>query len=163
MLFPKVNYLGCSHLHPCLTRLCIYCNLMHITQHCMPPAPFYLLHCLFTTAIHSFVAVTPNLAGWEEVQSRLVSRHLCVVCYLHDFQFVAGPETEPKIFVGRTPGQIIQPRGQTTFGWDPVFLPDGYDQTYAELDKAVKNKISHRYAIVLTLFLYLVLLRTCAL
>ncbi len=58
---------------------------------------------------------------------------------------VAGPETEPKIFVGQTPGQIIQPRGQTTFEWDPVFLPDGYDQTYAELDKAVKNKISHRY------------------
>lgn len=58
----------------------------------------------------------------------------------------AGPETEPKIFVGRTPGQIIQPRGQTTFGWDPVFLPDGYDQTYAELDKKIKNTISHRYA-----------------
>ncbi|KAL3139025.1 hypothetical protein ABBQ32_005826 [Trebouxia sp. C0010 RCD-2024] len=61
------------------------------------------------------------------------------------FAYTPGPETEPKIFVGQTPGQIIQPRGQTTFGWDPVFLPDGYDQTYAELDKAVKNKISHRY------------------
>lgn len=64
---------------------------------------------------------------------------------MHNQASVAGPETEPKIFVGQTPGQIIQPRGQTTFGWDPVFLPDGYDQTYAELDKAVKNKISHRY------------------
>ena len=59
----------------------------------------------------------------------------------------AGPETEPKIFVGRTPGQIVQPKGQTTFGWDPVFLPDGYDQTYAELDKKVKNTISHRYVV----------------
>ena len=47
--------------------------------------------------------------------------------------------------MGRTPGQIVQPKGQTTFGWDPVFLPDGYNQTYAELDKKVKNTISHRY------------------
>ena len=51
------------------------------------------------------------------------------------------------MFVGRTPGQIVQPKGQTTFGWDPVFLPDGYDQTYAELDKKVKNTISHRYMV----------------
>lgn len=55
-----------------------------------------------------------------------------------------GPETEPKIFVGRTPGRVVQPKGETTFGWDPVFLPDGFDQTYAELDKKVKNTISHR-------------------
>lgn len=61
------------------------------------------------------------------------------------FVYTPGPETEPKIFVGRTPGQIVQPKGQTTFGWDPVFLPDGYDQTYAELEKKVKNTISHRY------------------
>ena len=59
----------------------------------------------------------------------------------------ADPQTEPIVFVGRTPGQIVEPRGKTTFGWDPVFLPDGYDQTYAELDKSVKNTISHRYGI----------------
>ena len=29
-------------------------------------------------------------------------------------------------------------------GWDPVFLPDGYDKTYAEMEKALKNSISHR-------------------
>ncbi len=48
-------------------------------------------------------------------------------------------------FVGRTPGRIVPARGPTDFGWDPVFEPDGFDQTYAELDKNVKNTISHRW------------------
>ena len=30
------------------------------------------------------------------------------------------------------------------FGWDPVFQPDGFDKTFAELDAATKNQISHR-------------------
>jgi inosine triphosphate pyrophosphatase len=49
------------------------------------------------------------------------------------------------VFVGRTPGRIVPARGPADFGWDPVFEPDGFDQTYAELDKDVKNGISHRY------------------
>lgn len=38
----------------------------------------------------------------------------------------------------------MEPRGATDFGWDPTFLPDGFDLTYAELPKDVKNGISHR-------------------
>jgi hypothetical protein len=30
------------------------------------------------------------------------------------------------------------------FGWDPVFQPDGFQETYAEMDKGIKNTISHR-------------------
>ena len=48
------------------------------------------------------------------------------------------------LFRGKTPGQIVSPRGPTTFGWDPCFQPDGFEQTYAEMDKEQKNKISHR-------------------
>ena len=40
--------------------------------------------------------------------------------------------------------QIVPARGPTDFGWDPVFQPDGYEQTYAEMEKSEKNKISHR-------------------
>jgi hypothetical protein len=38
----------------------------------------------------------------------------------------------------------VPARGSLDFGWDPVFEPTGYNQTYAEMDKVVKNKISHR-------------------
>lgn len=54
-------------------------------------------------------------------------------------------EDEAKIFVGKTDGEIVAPRGGSNFGWDPVFLPKGFDKTYSELDSDVKNSISHRY------------------
>ncbi|PNW86703.1 hypothetical protein CHLRE_02g095089v5 [Chlamydomonas reinhardtii] len=61
------------------------------------------------------------------------------------FAYTPGPDTEPIVFVGRTEGRIVQARGPTDFGWDPVFLPDGFTDTYAEMDKTTKNTISHRY------------------
>merc|ERR1712006_63388 len=60
------------------------------------------------------------------------------------FAFTWGSNETPMVFSGRTEGQIVTARGPTDFGWDPVFLPDGFDQTYAEMDKSVKNSISHR-------------------
>ncbi|PWZ29760.1 Inosine triphosphate pyrophosphatase [Zea mays] len=41
-------------------------------------------------------------------------------------------------------GKIVPARGPNDFGWDPVFQPDGFEQTYAEMPKSVKNEISHR-------------------
>ena len=52
---------------------------------------------------------------------------------------------QPVTFVGRTEGCIVPARGPLDFGWDPVFQPSGYTQSYAEMDKALKNTISHRY------------------
>ena len=59
------------------------------------------------------------------------------------------------MFTGRTPGRIVPARGPTDFGWDPVFQPDGFEETYAEMPKAVKNKISHRYRSLTELRTYL--------
>ena len=60
------------------------------------------------------------------------------------FGFSAGPGKEVHLFDGRLPGKIVPARGPPDFGWDPVFQPDGYEQTYAEMDKSEKTAISHR-------------------
>lgn len=48
-------------------------------------------------------------------------------------------------FEGKIEGEIIkEPRGNTGFGYDPIFVPKGYSKTFAELGADEKNKISHR-------------------
>lgn len=49
------------------------------------------------------------------------------------------------LFEGICKGEIIEEkRGNTGFGYDPIFVPEGYDQTFAELGNDIKNSISHR-------------------
>ncbi len=47
------------------------------------------------------------------------------------------------IFKGVCNGKIVLPKGSTDFGWDPIFQPDGFTDTFATMGDA-KNKISHR-------------------
>lgn len=75
------------------------------------------------------------LAGWEDKTAEAV----CT------FAYSPGPGHEVTLFQGITKGEIVYPRGTQDFGWDACFQPDGYDKTYAELPKEVKNTISHRY------------------
>ena len=57
------------------------------------------------------------------------------------------PDGEEQVFAGRVEGQIVWPmRGAHGHGYDPIFMPDGYSQTFGEMDEAVKNLISHRAA-----------------
>jgi len=60
------------------------------------------------------------------------------------FAFCQGKGHEPRLFVGKCHGTIVEPRGENMFGWDPVFMPDGFDQTFAEICLEEKNKVSHR-------------------
>ncbi|MBQ7189960.1 MAG: RdgB/HAM1 family non-canonical purine NTP pyrophosphatase [Kiritimatiellae bacterium] len=58
---------------------------------------------------------------------------------------LCAPDGREWTVQGSCPGRIIEePRGATGFGYDPLFVPDGYDQTFAELGPEIKNRISHR-------------------
>ena len=51
---------------------------------------------------------------------------------------------EPHLFIGKTDGEIVPPKGDNNFGWDPCFKPSCSKKTFAEMDENEKNKISHR-------------------
>jgi XTP/dITP diphosphohydrolase len=54
-------------------------------------------------------------------------------------------EGREHLFEGIIEGKItLQPSGNKGFGYDPVFRPDGYEETFAEMDLLKKNNISHR-------------------
>jgi len=62
----------------------------------------------------------------------------CALC-------LAQPDGSTATYIGQAYGRIAPaPHGAGGFGYDPVFIPDGYEQSYAELGPAVKDKISHR-------------------
>jgi inosine triphosphate pyrophosphatase len=56
----------------------------------------------------------------------------------------SGSTVEPVLFRGICSGKIVPPRGSKTFGWDCIFQPDGFDETFGEMSSEVKNQISHR-------------------
>ena len=58
---------------------------------------------------------------------------------------ISKPDGTVETFRGEVNGTIIdEPRGENGFGYDPIFVPDGYDKTFAELLSDIKNSISHR-------------------
>ena len=58
---------------------------------------------------------------------------------------LAFPDGEIIVARGECPGRIIdQPVGENGFGYDPLFVPDGYQKTFAQLTAEEKNSISHR-------------------
>ncbi len=69
---------------------------------------------------------------------RRTARFRCVMC-------VIGPDRSEAFFEGICRGRIAHTaRGAAGFGYDPIFMPDGYGLTFAELGLDVKHRISHR-------------------
>jgi len=66
------------------------------------------------------------------------AKFACVVVFV-------APGAVPVIFRGELAGRIIEaPRGKNGFGYDPIFVPEGFDLTLAEMPRDEKNRISHR-------------------
>ena len=79
------------------------------------------------------------LEALEGVSDR-TARFRCVVA-------LSDPNGRARTVQGRCEGTILeQPRGGGGFGYDPLFVPDGYEATFSELPGDVKNRISHRGA-----------------
>jgi XTP/dITP diphosphohydrolase len=90
---------------------------------------------------------TAHFGGWRVLLERLVSvqkplrtaRFRCVV------MVVDAASGEERIFEGVCEGRIAeQARGEQGFGYDPVFIPEGYDTTFAEMGVEKKETLSHR-------------------
>lgn len=82
--------------------------------------------------IHKLLAELDNVEF-----SQRTARFRCVIA-MYD-------GTSERSFDGVCEGRIIScKRGNNGFGYDPVFMPNGYNQTFAELSEALKNRISHR-------------------
>ncbi|MGI5868054.1 MAG: RdgB/HAM1 family non-canonical purine NTP pyrophosphatase [Kiritimatiellia bacterium] len=72
--------------------------------------------------------------------SRRTARFACAIA-------LVSPDGREFTATGVCPGQILfEPRGSNGFGYDPLFLPDGHDKTFAELASDVKCAFSHRAA-----------------
>jgi XTP/dITP diphosphohydrolase len=76
----------------------------------------------------------------DVLDSRLGARFVCAAALV-----VPGPASREWVVTGQVEGRLIRaPRGSGGFGYDPIFLPDGFGQTTAEMTAEAKDAISHR-------------------
>lgn len=73
------------------------------------------------------------LSGYEDKSARGIA----IIGYCE-------PGKKPEIFEGVVDGIIVEPKCESGFGWDPIFVPKGYQETFAEMGAEEKNKVSHR-------------------
>jgi len=66
------------------------------------------------------------------------ARFVCALALAH-------PSGEVRIYEGEVKGRLVfPPRGDRGFGYDPIFVPDGHELTFAEMEPAAKHAMSHR-------------------
>jgi XTP/dITP diphosphohydrolase len=79
-----------------------------------------------------------QLAKVDAKSDQRCARFCCVLAVARDGRILATVE-------GVVEGKIAErPRGSHGFGYDPIFIPDGFEETFAELPEELKNNISHR-------------------
>lgn len=82
--------------------------------------------------------------AFKRIQDGIKGKHdnrAAFICVLA----LALPDGQEWLFEGRIDGALtFPPRGTKGFGYDPIFIPEGYTITFAEMDAAEKNRISHR-------------------
>jgi XTP/dITP diphosphohydrolase len=85
----------------------------------------------YASAFARIIAAAAQKDEWR-------ARFTCALC-------LAQPDGSTATYIGQADGVIAKtPSGENGFGYDPIFMPLGYDRTYAELGPEVKDKISHR-------------------
>ena len=58
---------------------------------------------------------------------------------------LAAPDGAAQVFEGKVFGTLVwPPRGTKGFGYDPIFVPEGYNETFGEMERELKNRLSHR-------------------
>ncbi len=89
--------------------------------------------------------------AWTELESR--SAPFPRTARFHATMVLAWPDGHEEVFVGECEGQVVWPmRGLEGHGYDPMFMPAGYDITLGEMAPDKKNQISHR-AVALNKFI----------
>ncbi len=79
--------------------------------------------------------------GAAAAASGTEDRRAAFVCALS----LAYPDGRERTFEGRSEGHLVwPPRGEKGFGYDPIFIAEGYEITFGEMEPAEKHKISHR-------------------
>jgi XTP/dITP diphosphohydrolase len=83
---------------------------------------------------HAMALVEERLAGESDRRARFIA-----------VLTLAWPDGHVETFRGEVAGHLVfPPRGTRGFGYDPIFLPEGGDLTFGEMDPAAKHRISHR-------------------
>lgn len=78
----------------------------------------------------------------DKASSMRSARFRCVLCLI-------SPRDEVNFFSGTCEGSISKiPRGESGFGYDPIFFPSGYEKSFAQLGDRMKSRLSHRAAAI---------------
>jgi XTP/dITP diphosphohydrolase len=97
---------------------------------------------MFPGTLSSYVYRTIGIAGILKLMEGISNRE---AYFKSVIALVIPEEGEVKLFSGEVSGEISrEPRGSGGFGFDPIFVPRGWDKTFAEMSIDEKNSVSHR-------------------